>query len=174
MLTELMALAMLEASTPCIEDREALLSLSQQDFDQDMTGGWRGVSYREGCEEAAADLIAEYRTRHGLENQFILWWHEGQVRAALGQTDEALALFKRSYQTDNPDTFLDEAWNYYADATIAFLERDFDALLAAREKLSQLPIPQNIEVVDSLIRCYDRPYSEAYSRTCGLEDKSDD
>lgn len=71
----------------------------------------------------------------------------------------------------------------YALGTIAFLDRDFSALKAARARLAQLPKPpewrksadaykartgqtirwpMNLDVLDSLIGCFDKPYRDAY------------
>jgi len=115
-----------------------------------------------------------------------LVWHEGQLRAELGQTAEAIRLFQRARR---PDVLLgqsQENWNAYVDATVAFLKGDRAALLSARARLAASPIPTiterqsdgslraskpdrqpNLDVVDGLIACFGRPYAEAYgSRNC--------
>ena len=74
----------------------------------------------------------------------------------------------------------------YALGTIAFLQRDHAGLLAARERLAAFPKPPgfkdkvtvvqagqpvtvtvtwpaNLDVLDRLIGCYDKPYREAYA-----------
>jgi hypothetical protein len=159
---------------PCAFDRAKLLSLDEHSFDQDMNGGWRSIAQREECTEVAADLIREYRETRGLTSS-TLYWHEGQLRALIGSTDEAIRLFEQSRHVD--DTF---GWNLYVDASIAFLKGDKPALLAAREALSGLPRPEdlsvqdaqgnvvevswppNLSVVDGLIACFGRGYKEAY------------
>ena len=164
----------------CAYDREKMLGLSQNAFDQDQQGGWRELSYRPGCTLAAADLIRDYRETKGL-TAGILYWHEGQLRAFAGQTAQALALFAQSRRNGNDP----QGWDHYVDATIAFLKKDKSALLAARESLARIPRPAdyqppklppnvkltstwppNLGVVDKLIRCFERDYQEAYSR-CG-------
>jgi hypothetical protein len=121
--------------------------------------------------EAAADLIREYREKHGVEAGILLYWHEGQLRAMLGATDDAIELFKKSY--DSKDTPFALAWNLYAVATIAFLQQDKSALLTAREALAGLPRPagvpagswpMNLNVVDMLVACFGREYKEAYGQ----------
>ncbi len=170
--------AMDESGKVCIDDRAALLALDQNAFDQDMFGGWRAISYRKGCEEAAAGLIQDYRLAHPDAKQDILYWHEGQVRADIGQYDQAIALFKHSY-----DSRSQKAWTYYVKATIAFLEHDREALEQNYEQMRALPRPDNwsemsdafkqkfgtsirwpmnIGVVEGLCECFDKPYSEAY------------
>ena len=159
---------------PCTFNRAELLALDEHSFDQDMNGGWRAVAHQEGCIEVAADLIREYRENRWLRST-ILYWHEGQLRALAGSTDEAIRLFEKSHKAD--DAF---GWNLYVDASIAFLKRDKPALLAAREALARLPRPEdfdprdaqgkvvdipwppNLSVVDGLIACFDREYKEAY------------
>lgn len=167
-----------------------LLALDQQAFDQDMDGGWRRVGRADGCEEAAADLIAVWREHSGnLVSSSIIDWHEGQMRAYAGQTQAAIALFDRS-RSDGAE------WDLYVDATIAFLEGDRAALEAARAELAtyvpspeviaarrqflednpqiQVPDgfveqPQNLNVVDNLLACFGRSYAEAYGTDCTPE-----
>ncbi len=172
-----------KTAVQCVENRTSLLSLDQSSFDQDLKGGWRVVADKEGCLLIAADLIRDYRNAHETTNRtYVLFWHEGQLRAELEQTEEALSLFKNAYQDRS------NAWNYYADATIAYLERDKSALLKARKKLSTLPKPSwwnddyiarylaaagnrpswpaHLKAVDSLISCFEKPYSEVFSPEC--------
>ena len=167
------------APDSCVRNRDELLALGQQAFDQDLQGGWRAVSARHGCEIAAADLIRDYRAARGLTDT-ILFWHEGQLRAAAGQTDAAIRLFEQSRKPPS-DRF---GWNPYVDATIAFLRGDRAALIAAREALAALPRPadfeprdpqgrplqiswpMNLQVVDGLIACFGRSYKQAYARNC--------
>ena len=167
------------APDSCIRNRDELLALGQQAFDQDLQGGWRAVAARDGCEIAAADLIRDYRAARGLTDT-ILFWHEGQLRAEAGQTEAAIALFESS-RKEPSDRF---GWNAYVDATIAFLRGDRAALIAAREALAALPRPadfeprdpqgrplqvswpMNLQVVDGLIACFGRSYKQAYARNC--------
>ena len=158
----------------CIFDRAELLALDEHSFDQDMNGGWRAVARHEECTEIAADLIREYRETRG-STSTILYWHEGQLRASAGSTDEAIRLFEKSRKANDP-----VGWNLYVDASIAFLKRDMPALLAARVALASLPRPEdfdprdaqgnavviswplNLSFVDGFITCFDREYKEAY------------
>lgn len=161
----------------CSYDKAAMLALSQNDFDQNPSGGWRVIAQKEECLVVAADLINEYRTVHALEAS-ILYWHEGQLRAMVGQNSEAIALFEKSRSESDVGSF---GWNYYVAATIAFLQKDQDALREARELLSQVEKPQNmrppvdpngnpiefswppnLNVVDLLIACFDESYKVAY------------
>jgi len=174
MIHALLALALQAApADPCQVDNRAMMDLGYHAFDQDPEGGWRELARRPGCEARAADLIRDHRS-YAQGRMSILYWHEGQMRAGLDQTGEAIRLFEQSRKPD--DQF---GWNPYVDATIAFLRGDRGALTAARERLAALPKPAdfeertlpngfrlswppNLQVVDGLVRCFGRPYSEAY------------
>lgn len=161
-----------------------MLALDQDKFDQDMTGGWRALAAKPGCDLAAADLLRDYRLAHGLEAS-ILYWHEGQLRASAGQTDQAIALLARSYRGPGGKF----GWNEYVDASIAFLRRDRAAFDDAWRRLAAIaPMPgvkdgylevtmangsmhksrwpMNIGVVEGFAQCFDKPYREAYSSAC--------
>lgn len=195
MLTSLLlvaAAAMTPPSSPqeprpdCSYDLEAMLALDLEAFDQDLNGGWR-VLDRMGCELQAAELIREWRF-HKRAYVGILYWHEGQLRAKIGQTDEAIALFNRSYKSFDEDLFF--GWNHYVDGTIAFLQRDRERLHKAIDRLSavpepadspktftmsdgtviQLSWPPNLEVLQAFERCWDRNYREAYNEPSCRED----
>lgn len=183
----LFALALLAQTVPpaappapdCSHDRDALLALPQQAFDQDMDGGWRALANR-GCDAQAADLIRDWRTRHSIHDS-ILTWHEGQMRANIGQTDAAIALFDQSRKPADEDAPF--GWNHYVDGSIAFLRRDRPALERARAQLALLPQPDwfkpvgpdgqpqpviwpmNLHVLDGFLACWDQPYAQAYG--CG-------
>jgi len=169
---ELVLAALALQPDPCAVDDRAMLALGLDAFDQDMDGGWRALARQPGCEARAADLIRDYRAfaqrRIGL-----LYWHEAQLRANLGETSAAVALMERARKPD------DSAWNFYVDASIAFLRGDRAALARAREGLAALPAPEdfreqvlpngyrvrwpmNLDAVDALVRCFGRPYRDAY------------
>lgn len=171
------------------------LSLSQKDFDQDFTGGWRAIDYKDGCNNAAGELIKAYMlysAPHPPKQMRILRWHAGQTKASAGQIGEAIALFAGSY---NPDPERGTEWNLYVDATIAFLQKDKAALQHAHDTLAATTVsentkeqrrkflndnpnitmpkgfvdePLNLSPVRDLLNCFDRPYSEAYGK-CGAK-----
>ena len=167
----------------CGYDRQQMLLLTLEQFDQDPERGWRKVASLPGCERAAADLIRDYRVRKGSQSS-TLYWHEGQLRASAGETSAAAALMAKAYHAKGP---LDTGWNHYVDATIAFLRNDRHGLVQARQKLATTPWPSglqyvdedgirkpgpwsgwpaNLDVVDGLIACFGKPYAEAYSARC--------
>ncbi|RDE06385.1 hypothetical protein [Sphingomonas aracearum] len=177
-----LALAFLLAPPPadCTYDRAAMLALDQQAFDQDMTGGWRGLSQR-GCEAEAADLIHDWHTAHPPQDPTragLLFWHEGQLRANLNQKTQAIALFEQARKTEEQDAGF--GWNLYVDGSIAFLRGDRAAFDAAHARLAALPRPagfdprgpdgkpvairwpMNLNVLDGFARCWGMPYKQAY------------
>lgn len=164
----------------CRYDRPAMLALAQQAFDQDMDGGWRALSKR-GCEAEAADLIRDWRAAHPSDHPDakILFWHEGQMRAEIGQTRQAIALFERSRKPAEVDRAW--GWNLYVDGSIAFLRGDRAGLKRARAALAVLPKPpelanargpdgkpmtirwpMNLNVLDGFLRCWGQSYHNAY------------
>ena len=161
----------------CSYDLDAMLALDRQAFDQNKSGGWRPLAQKKGCEIATAELIREWR-HHKRDHEGILYWHEGQMRAFGGDTQQAIALFELTYNP--PELDGDFGWNYYVSGTIAFLARDRDRLKLAIEGLSAIPEPSNntftrpdgtvirlswppnLDVLEALERCWERSYSEAY------------
>ena len=161
----------------CSYDRTAMIALSQNEFDQDMSGGWRKLADA-GCQLEAAELIADWRTAHK-SSSTALYWHEGQMRASIGQNDVAIALFEKARKSESEDAGW--GWNHYVDGTIAFLRGDKAALLAARTRLSLMPEPEsaknaidihgnpvktvwplNLDVLDRLISCWGKSNNQAY------------
>lgn len=160
------------ASAPnCVVDTQAMLGLSFAEFDQG-SAGWRALAVKPGCDAQTANLIAQYRTRHWGELQqhelHILYWHEGQVRAAAGQSQAAIPLLLTGV---NPVS--DLGFSDYALATVAFLHNDRAGLQSARDRLAALARPSfwpaerawppNLDVVDGLLTCFGKTYREAYS-----------
>ena len=183
------------ANDGCAYDQKKLLSLDFLKFDQDTLnggGGWRAVAAKKGCNLAAADLVKSYRNAHpelkGHQPGTMLFWHEGQLRAFEGQNTQAIELMK---QSKAPAEFDKAGWNAYVDATTAFLAHDKENLLKAKEALAatpsmdDLPVkdgkitvkldngqimsmdwPPNSGIVDGFVRCFDKPYKEAYISPC--------
>lgn len=177
----------------CAENRESILKLDEDQFDQDMPEGWRRIFLTPGCELVAAELLHDYRETHH-KDSFLLYWHEAQIRATLGQYMEAIDLMQHSYM---PPESANEAWDAYVDATIAFLRREKSALAQAKLRLAAVPPPKgadmppvingymeitsadggkskmrwppNIDVVEGLQKCFDMPYIEAYKDACRLK-----
>ena len=177
-----LTMAQVATTQDCRQPDAAMLALPLEEFDQ-TPAGWRSLD-AEGCEAVGADAIARYRVlnREALAGQETgtLIWHEGQLRAAAGQTEAAIALMLEGRDQES------DAIQPYVDASVAFLRQDREALLAARARLVALPVPEyfaraaeryranypdlpplswplNLNKVDGFIACFDRPYREAYS-----------
>ena len=181
-LTSLLAALMLQtAPVECRQPDAAMLALPLHEFDQ-TEAGWRSLDVPD-CEAIVAETIARYRVqnREALVGQHTetLVWHEGQLRAAAGQTEAAIALMlERRDETS-------DAIQPYVDASVAFLRQDRPALEAAYARLMALPVPDyftdaatryaanypdlpplswplNRDKVEGFLACFDRPYREAY------------
>lgn len=161
----------------------ASLTLSFDRFDQENVG-WRGLS-RAGCDIQAAELISAYRAANAAtlpaDSVKMLNWHEGQLRAAVGDYATAINLFEAVLAVE-----AEPSDRLYTQATLAFLRRDRAALLAASDALQSLPEPPafaraadqfaatynaprptwppNADVVGALLTCFDKTYEEAYRR----------
>lgn len=163
----------------CSYDHAEMLGLDENAFDQDFDGGWRSVARQDGCEIAAANLIRDYIEEHESDST-ILFFHEAQLRAMAGQTEQALRLFA---QTRKPTSEKDQiGWNHYVAATMAFLRKDKGALLEAKAALVKTPRPDgynpvdvngnpidlvwppNLNVVDGFLECFDQNYDRAYNK----------
>ncbi len=182
-----------KAAAECGTDQPGkYMNQSPKEFDQTLDKGWREIGDKEGCERAAADLIAMYRDEVLAQDVAGLDWHEAQLRAASGDTDRAIELFRRNlaFKRKLAEQIGDQADVLYAEATIAYLERNRPLLVAKRAELAALPKPdwfdalaaehvrqdpdaaaamawpRNLNVVDGFVACFEKPYREAYSFAC--------
>ncbi len=181
LLSSLLLLSTAQAAEPkavdCSYDLDAMLALDLQQFDQDQKGGWRALSSK-GCHSEAAELIREWRF-YKRSHENVLYWHEGQLRAFAGQTQQAIDLFSLTYEPQDHDDF---GWNHYVDGTIAFLNNDRKRFDIAIQRLKALPTPEkrvsfkapdgkiiqmdwppNLHVLESFQRCWGETYEKAYS-----------
>lgn len=174
--------AQADGPSACTYDREAILALTPDEFDQGKQAGWRPLAETPQCRMTAAELIELYRrtnwrsmTTNDVHSSY---WHEGQMRAASGDHDRAVLLLMAG---TNPNSI---GSGEYELGTIAFLRGDREGLLRARERLAALPIPDdwaemrlvyeaagiepqwppNLDILDGLIACFGRSYDEAYGR----------
>lgn len=129
------------------EERQRLMSLDFEAFDQDMNGGWR--TYGNQLEfELAAGLIEEYMTLHPEieEGQLsVMKWHTGQMYALADKNEKAIPFMEASKKEEDV-----MSWNTYVDATIAFLKKDKDGLIEKRkelEKSSMMPADSNKNLI---------------------------
>jgi hypothetical protein len=153
------------------EEQQKLLALDYKGFDQNLHGGWRKYDQL-NCYASAASLIDGYIAQNSsklLEYQRTgMTWHAGQMYAFAGQSELAVARFKKSYNRNvaPDDTF---KWNAYVKGTIAFLEQDMKSLIQARDEMAAVSADQrskNFAILESFVRCFDKTYSEAYDSSC--------
>jgi hypothetical protein len=166
----------------CSYNRAEMLNMDLDTFDQS-DKGWRSLLGEGDCDDSAVGLIKDYLTAHpdlSADQRPQLLWHEGQLLAGSNHYDESLVVFRSIHETE-------ESMRLYQAATIAFLQRDKTALLAARAALAALPEPpdfeaaakifrektgetlawpENLNVVDGLIRCFSSSYRVAYGDKC--------
>ena len=149
---------------------ESLLALPTAAFDQDLAGGWR-VYQQKGCFLQAAMLIDAYvadkptgMTEGDRRN---LSFHAGQLYAMAGLKEIASHRILESlnlHESSNGDL----AWNIYVLATTAFMQGDKQELIHQRARLAEakptLGNKINLAVVDGLVSCFDKPYSDAYPK----------
>lgn len=148
------------------------LDAGYREFDLDKPGNWRAIEKVKGCEPTAAEMLSQYRERY---EQLVplMAWHEGQVRASIGQYADAVALMRKSRRLADRDP---AGWNLYVDATIAFLRKDRRQFQSAQRRLLALhkpptwpagaSWPQNANVLRGLWKCFDRSYQTAYGEDC--------
>ena len=192
MLSLLIAVLVGAPSAPkpdCATDRVALRQLGYDDFDETPGKGWRTVADRPGCLKEAADVIAEYRqarasdlVQGSTDNLRSLNWHEGQLRAATGDTKAALHLMQLGAR------YVDQTGDgIYHRATIAFLKGDRKGLTRDRNLTAALVEPSwfkssvaeakargysvpawppHLAEIDGFIACLGKPYADAYYGTC--------
>jgi hypothetical protein len=179
-------------ASDCRFDPASYLEMEVQAFDQ-TEAGWRRLA-RQHCYAEAADLIGFYvadrvEPQHPRYAQLI--WHQAQMEAHAGNYDAALPLFKQSRAIDVADDHTADI--LMADATIAFLEGDIDALHKARAALLDLPEPDgfadaiarfrenypdrppptwplNLDILDRLIACFGYSYEVAYAGRCETQE----
>ena len=143
---------------------EAALELDFEAFDQNFDGGWRSLESG-GRYAEAAHLIDRYLAARGdlLEWQIVLLrFHAGQMYAYSEDYASAIERFEQARESDA----VGPGWEPYVRATIAFLRRDRDLLLAAQADLEAAPEmggpDPNRAVVQSLLDNFDLSYTEAY------------
>lgn len=188
LLASLATAAPLPKRPECDYDSELELARDAVAFDQIEGQGWRPL-YDAQCFIEAAELLRYWQARHANDLDLtnprernlahILAWHEAQMWAFGGRNDIALPMFEASYREERG--LSGTTWNLYVDGTLAFLRRDRSALKMAIAKLAvipkpagwdsavgqdgkpiSVPWPQNLDVLQGLLRCWDQPYASAY------------
>ena len=181
-----LALALITAKSIAADDQcdlsiaeiEKNIGLEFHDFDQNPELGWRPY-YSHRCYESAGILIERYMAEHpGLASEHpILPFHAGQMFALSGHYKKAISLMEKAH-ADSSSDLVD--WNAFVNANIAFLQRDLEILKEMRGRINmQPPMPEspgipswavgkkmNLDVVDGFLRCFEKSYEDAYSKSC--------
>ena len=152
---------------------DKVLALDYAAFDQTENQGARLYAAK-GCHLQAAQLTDVWQLHHQstLESwqARVLHFHAGQLYAQASKDSYGIAVarFQKSSDPREPPSS-PFGWNAYVAATIAFLQGDLEAaktqLLLLRAKKNEAN-DKNIAVVEALIKCFGRPYLEAYSPAC--------
>ncbi len=136
---------------------DRLMALAIEDFDQSEAG------FRQYSDDylLVSQLIPEYIDQNNLKPEFArnLRWHLGQIHAFNEDYEKAISEMKKAYAGGSV------TWLCYVDGTIAFLERDKKGLDEALRLLRRQDNWMNIEVLESLVRHFEKPYMEAYNLT---------
>jgi hypothetical protein len=138
-------------------------------FDQTPFGHRYLFSPAHLCKTASAPLIDAYTLTHQATllpyQSRILFFHAGQDYAMSNAYGTAVARFQNAFDKDEPQE-PEFHWNAYVSATIAFLKKDKDALVAARAKFPDPPgggDVTNVKIVDRFLKCFDSNYLDVYS-----------
>lgn len=152
-------------------NKDLVMNLPYEKFDQTPREGWRFLGEVEKNYLAAAKLIDKYINRNIAslkEWQLrILHWHAGQMYAF---SDEIIIARQRFVGSIDKNKSKDTPilWNDYVLATIAFLDKDLEKLKYHQQIIFNGPmlngIIANLDVVDRLIMCFHKTYKEAYSQ----------
>jgi hypothetical protein len=143
------------------------LDLDYNTFDQRPGKGWRQVAEKGNFLDAARLIDGYAETHKSLdESQRVnLNFHAGQMYAFADDYRTAIDRFNVSTYAEEPPN-LPLRWNAYVRATIAFLNKDMKHLEECRKEILEGPTfdgeKANLDVVDGLIKHFDRPYAEAY------------
>lgn len=149
-------------------EKEKLLLMSYDAFDQQAEKGWRQYA-KLGCYHETGVLIDAYlkQNRATLADWQVanVMWHAGQVYAFNDEAKVAKIRFENSINPNEPKN-TPILWNDYVHATIAFLEHDGAKLKLYRDKIANGPTfngtKANLDVVNRLIQYIGHPYAEAY------------
>lgn len=144
-------------------ERERMLALSFDQFDQTEGSGFRHLLEQKRYVEAA-ELIEAYvrHHRHGLteRERVSLHFHAGQLYGIAGNPGKAGPhLQKARYKNEPTPDGHPLYWNAYVDATRAFIKGDRRRLIDARMRMGELNEGFH-RLVDSFIENFEEPYAD--------------
>ncbi|MGH2508849.1 MAG: hypothetical protein ACRESX_07765 [Gammaproteobacteria bacterium] len=141
----------------------ALMQESFQQFDQNLSGGWRTLQVK-GDYLGAAKAMLDYLSVHSATlkpgQKDSLAFHLGHVYALAGNKQEAIHWFRKSiadHLMGNPA---------YTQSFIAFLENDRSAFLADRHTIATInPGPWragDLREMDTMLEYFGEPFEAAW------------
>jgi hypothetical protein len=155
------------ASQPHDSERDAILSLPWQQFDQTPGSGWR-VYWDRHEYPAAADVIEVYLKQHQdltVRQRSVSRFHVGQLLAYDGRTDAGVAHMRMALVPQIPPGLPDD-WNIMVSAHIAFLTGDRATLVTLKAQEAALP-PSRVEWPDcptDLLEHFGQPFGSWKSK----------
>ena len=141
-----------------VEQYEKFMALSHKEFDQTQGVGWRQFN---DDPELQIHLISDYMAKNNTKKQ-ILVWHLGQVYGMNDDHQNAIKQFEQCIYNDTTDNPYKKAWDYYAQGTIAFMDRDEAKLDLYIDSLQNYVETMNIEVLLRLKENFSEAYKNAY------------
>ncbi|MDX1570371.1 MAG: hypothetical protein R3200_07790 [Xanthomonadales bacterium] len=158
------AIAEVDCAALFAEHLETDLGLSYHEFDQTPRQGFRSLAGA-GCPAEAADLIERYIEETGA-TEGSLMWHIAQLRAVAGDYEAAIAAARRCIREDDTGDF---RWNDYVYGTIAFLQRDRQALIRFRDAVAagvddHHGNAMNVRLLNAMVEHFDEDYAYATSQ----------
>ncbi len=164
----------LQSCTPSLEERERLLSLSEQMFDRS-PDGWR-VYAGAHCYAQAASLIHDFMAgRPGLraDDRAQLHFHAAQMLAEANRIDDAVDQLGEVLQVQPERPVDDPGWVLYVKGTVGFLRQDhaildqsakeLDAYAAKESGAVQAGDRLNLNALHGFQKCFGQGYLVAYS-----------
>ena len=148
------------------------LELSYKEFDQTQNRGMRVLSAK-GCHAETATLIQAY-IHHNQAEESSLRWHLAQQYAMAGEYGPAVEAARTTLNAEEDLATNPFQWNDYVLATIAFLERDKQSLIAHTEAVrkgqdAHMGNQINLKLLEALVRHFDQSYAYATSHLASSE-----
>ena len=137
------------------EEYSRLMKLSLDDFDQSS----KGFRQHTGNYELIRLLIPAYIRVNELSPRQSrnLHWHLGQIHAFNDNYEDAIIEMDQSYEGGSV------TWECYVSGSIAFLEKDMDALQESLATLRAQENQMNIEILEKFVTHFDASYVQAYN-----------
>jgi hypothetical protein len=144
-------------------ERERMLALSFQEFDQADGSGFRLLLEQKRHVEAA-ELIEDYFNRHRgnlTERERVsLQFHAGQLYGIVGNARKAVPHLKKArYEREPTPDGHPPYWNDYVDATSAFIRGDRRGVIEARKRMGAMNHGFH-RLVDSFIENFEESYAD--------------